>query len=430
MRRRPKQVTGSTSNLASGRRAEAGSGDGYDVLILDAEHRQTLASARSLGRVGLRVALGESLSLCDPGRPLPSFRSRYCARAVVLPSYANGPAPYVEAILGFVRDHPTRVVLPASDASCAALKPYRDEFAELGCVLALAPESALEIAFDKDRTLEVARRLGIACPKLIRICSIEELSVAAADFGFPFVLKPTMSWAGKTHARVVPVEVLDKDEATQVAERLFATGSSILAQPWVPGRREGITLFIVDGEVVASCAHVEHRTSPPLGGASVLRESIPAPPDSYDAAVRLAAEIGIEGLCAVEFRRDATGLPLLMEVNARLVGTIDNSVKSGVDFPLLIWRWATGQPVPRMAGYRPGVRSRWVHGDLRWLMENQRRLGRPDSVSSSKGIWTFITEFIRTRHYDYLDLRDARPAITALRNTASVIRKSLRDHYS
>jgi predicted ATP-grasp superfamily ATP-dependent carboligase len=332
----------------------------------------------------------------------------------------------VSAILEFVRDHPTRVILPASDASCAALKPYRRQFAELGSVLALPADSALEIAFDKDRTLEVARRLGIESPKVIRIRSLEELSVAAADFGFPFVLKPTMSWAGKTHARVVPVEVVDKDEAAQVTERFFATGSSVVAQPWVPGRREGITLFIVGGEVIASSAHVEHRTTPPLGGASVLRESIAAPPDSYVAAVRMATEIGIEGLCEVEFRRDAAGRPLLMEVNARLVGTIDNSVKSGVDFPLLIWQWATGQLMTRVGDYRPGVRSRWVHGDLRWLMDNQKRLGRPDGVSSSMGMWIFITEFARTHHYDYFDLRDVRPAIAELRYTASVIRKSLR----
>jgi len=419
-------MIGMTSNKTGGQDGNAGERDSYDILILDAEHRQTLASARSLGRSGLRVALGESLTLCEPGRKLPSFRSRYCARAVILPSYADGPLPYVDAILRFVRDHPTRVILPASDASCAALKAYRHQFAELETVLALPPDSALEIAFDKDRTLEVARRLGIASPKLIHIRSVEELSVAAADFGFPFVLKPTMSWAGKTHARVVPVEVVDKDEAAQVAEDFFATGSSVLAQPWVPGRREGITLFIVGGEVIASCAHVEHRTSPPLGGASVLRESIERPSDSYDAAVRLATEIGIEGLCAVEFRRDAAGRPLLMEVNARLVGTIDNSVKSGVDFPLLIWRWATGQPVTRIADYRPGIRSRWVHGDLRWLMDNRKRLGRPDSVSNSMGIWTFVTEFFRTRHYDYFDVRDIRPAVTELRYTASAIRKSLR----
>lgn len=400
--------------------------DDFDILILDAEHRQTLASARSLGRAGLRVALGESLSLYDPALPLPSFRSRYCVRSVVLPSYSAGLLPYVNAILEFVREHPTRVLLPASDVSCTALIPCRRQLAELGTVLALPPDSALAVAFDKDRTLEVARELGIAHPKLIRVGDIEELSVAIAEFGFPFVLKPTVSWAEKAKSRVVPTEVVDKAEATEVAMRFFAAGSSVLAQPWVPGRRESVTLFIVGGEVLASCSHVEYRTSPPLGGASVLRESIAAPPDTYDAAVRLGTAIGVEGLCEVEFRRDAAGEPLLMEINPRLVGTIDNSIRSGVNFPLLIWQWATGEPVALMASQRAGVRSRWLHGDLRWLMDNLKRAGRPDSVSRGRAIWEFGAEFVRTRSYDYLDLRDIQPSIAASRYTVSVVKKSLR----
>ena len=96
----------------------------------------------------------------------------------------------------------------------------------------------------------------------------------------------------------------------------------MLAQEWACGRREGVTLFIVDGEVLASCGCAAYRTSPPLGGASVMRESIPVPQDIYSASVRLATAIGMQGVCEVEFRRDADNRALLMEINARLAGTI------------------------------------------------------------------------------------------------------------
>ena len=90
---------------------------GYDILILDAEHKQSLAAARSLGRAGLRVAMGESLALYRESPPLPAFCSRYCARAVVLPSHADDIDAYVAAIFDFVREHPTSVILPAGDAA-------------------------------------------------------------------------------------------------------------------------------------------------------------------------------------------------------------------------------------------------------------------------------------------------------------------------
>jgi predicted ATP-grasp superfamily ATP-dependent carboligase len=416
-------------NLKAGTRFTRDTGGGKprdpDILILDAEHRQSLAAARSLGRAGLRVAMGESLTQYRETPPLPAFRSRYCSRSVVLPSYTDDPDAYGAAVVDFVRETRTRVVLPAGDASCVTLIPRRQELAELGCTLALAPDAAMAMAIEKDRTLEVARQLGIAYPKSLHIRSVEELAVAIDEFGFPFVLKPIASWTTERRDRAAPVEVIDKAEAAQEATRLLEGSPAILAQQWAAGRREGVTLFISGGEVLASCGVVEHRTTPQLGGVSVLRETILTPPDIYEPAVRLALAIGLEGVCGVEFRRDAQGHPLLMEINPRLSGILDTSIQAGVDFPLIIWRWATGQPVSRVPDYRPGVRTRWLHGDLRWLRDNYSRAGRPDSVSRGRGLRTFLAEFARTRRYDYFDVRDMGPAIAELRYTIAVIRKSI-----
>lgn len=396
----------------------------YDILITDAAHKQSLACARSLGRAGLRVAMAESVAQFDPAAPLPAFRSRYCRRSLVLPDLVTDERGFVAAVLEFVRAHSPRVVLPTGDSTISLLRPFRQQLAEFGCVLALAPEAALEIAIDKERTLAVAEELGIPRPKSIRIESSADLDAPAAEFGFPFVLKPTLSWTDRSTERVVPVDVIDKDEACEIAERMMAAGSGVLAQEWAPGRREGVTLFIVGDKVLASCGHVAHRTSPPLGGASVVRESIQPPEDALIAAVRLVTAVGLQGVCEVEFRRDAAGRPLLMEINPRLAGTIENAVQAGVDFPLMIWRWATGLDVAPVTEYRTGVRTRWLHGDLRWLRENWHRSGRPDSVSHFRGIWTLATEFARSRHYDYFDRRDLRPFTAELRYTIRAAAKS------
>lgn len=400
----------------------AGEEERYDVLILDASCKQSLASARCLGRAGLRVALGESVSQYRPDQP-SSFLSRYCGRAVTLASYTSDPESYAAEVVTFVSDHGVKVVLPAGDASIAALAPHRRRLAELGCALAIASDAALEIANDKARTLEVAAQLGIAYPQSVAVSGIEDLRTAETELGYPFVLKPTISWTGTMADRVVPVEVIDEAEAVDVTKRFLATGTGVLAQEWASGRREGVTLLIANGEVVASCGHVAHRTTPALGGASVIRESIEVPDEVLDASVRLVKAIGLEGPCEVEYRRSASGRPLLMEVNARLAGTLENAIQAGVDFPLLTWQWATGQPIAPARPYRTGVRTRWLHGDLRWLRENQQRIGRPDSVSAARAVWTFASEFIRTRHYDYFDRHDFRPGWAELQNTATVLRK-------
>jgi predicted ATP-grasp superfamily ATP-dependent carboligase len=399
---------------------------GYDVLVLDAATKQSLASVRSLGRAGLRVAVGECFAAGDRMSPVVAFQSRYSARNVALPSFAADASAFADSVVEFVREHRASVVLPTMDGTIAALVPRREQLRELGCRLALAPDAALEIANDKDLTLAVARSLGIDYPATMRISSLDDLPGVVAAFGYPFVLKPTVSYPRDAAERLVPVDVIDEAEAVSAIRHFQGAGAGVLAQQWACGRREGVTLFVVGREIRAACAHVAHRTSPVLGGASVLRESVPILDEIYGPAVELVTKIGLQGVCEVEFRRDAAGRPLLMEVNARLAGTIENAVQSGVDFPLMIWQWATGQPVDRVDSYQTGIRTRWLHGDMRWLYENCRRTGRPDSVPRAQALWTFAAEFARTSRYDCLDRRDLRPALAELRTTVSAIRKSRR----
>ena len=85
--------------------------------------------------------------------------------------------------------------------------------------------------------------------------------------------------------------------------------------------------------------------------------------------------------------------------------------------------YASDMAAPQ-AGYRIGVRTRWLHGDMRWLRDNQSRVGRPDSVSRTRALSSFVAEFVRTRHLDCVDWRDLRPALAELRATTRAVLKS------
>ena len=395
----------------------------YDILILDASHKHSLTSARSLARAGLRVALGEAAGQYPPEHKMPSFVSRYCAHALMLPDYVSESAAYIDAVLAFAREHGVKVVMPVGDANITLLAPHREKFKEIGSFLAVASDAALEVANDKTRTLEVAAKLDIAYPKSVQVNGVEDLREAEAQFGYPFVLKPTVSWTGAQAVRAVPVEVVNEAEAREATTGFLEAGGEVIAQQLATGRKEGVSLFIVNGEVMAHCGCIAHRTTPPLGGVSAMRESYAVPEDLLNTAVSLATTIGVEGPSEVEFRRDASGRPLLMEINARLAGTLENAIHSGVNFPLMIWQWGTGQPIEKVTSYQTGVRTRWLAGDLRWLWESVTEKGRPDSISAASGLWTFTSEFFRTRHYDFVDRRDMRPAFAEMGYTAGIIKK-------
>jgi predicted ATP-grasp superfamily ATP-dependent carboligase len=400
----------------------------FDALVLDGHARQALIATRSLGRQGLRVTTAESSDLCDSLFGVPTFASRWSLRTNRLPSYHDDPAAYAQAVIDLAEAHPTRVVIPSMDGSVASLRSWRSCFEHRGIALAIASEPALDAANDKKRTLAAAAELGIPCPRSIPIESVDDLPAALAEVGYPAVIKPTHSWvsnSGQT-TRVVSKAVVEEAEAVQYVEQLIELGGSPVVQQMANGPREAVSLFYARGKVWAKFAQVAYRTTPVLGGVSVVREGIPMPFDLESAALALVRNLDLEGCSEVEFRRDAAGRPLLMEINARLSGSIEVAVRSGVPFPTLLWQWAAGEPLAAVPGYRTGVKMRYLKGDLKWLWENIERRGRqPDGVSPQTAIATFTRDFIRRQRYDYMDRHDLGPAVAALAGNVNLARRKL-----
>ena len=402
--------------LRSGLRPKVtlGSCDKADCLILDANHRQALVVARSLGRAGLSVALAESSDEHALHAPIPAFSSAFSAGTTILPSMSREPDGFAAAVLDLIERRPTTVVVPSTDASIAALRPRRT-LIEQRSALALASEPALDLANDKARTLALAAQVGIRTPRSVTVEAPDQVVGALAEVGLPAVLKPTRSWvcAHDVGSRVVPRDVINVAEVTAICAEIFGAGCpSVVVQEFVPGRREALCVFYAYGRSWAEFALVVHRTSPLLGGYAVVRESIPVPHD-LTPAIGLLEAADLEGFSEIEFRRDASGRPVLMEINARLSGTIELPQRAGVDFPGYLFDWAVGAPLVPTTGYRTGVRLRYLYGDIQWLLENLKRPGRPDSAGASRALAAFTAEFFRPGGYDYMDRGDLSPVVVA-----------------
>src|SRR5258708_15022842 len=131
-----------------------------DVLLLDAENRQSLAAMRAYARAGLTVGA----AACESEAWwAPSFRSRWCSLRATLPELTTDAEGYVKGLLTLLDEHPARMVLPGYDGSIQALRTRRADF-ERRTALPLASEPALTIAVTKTRTLAPAAHLAIAAP--------------------------------------------------------------------------------------------------------------------------------------------------------------------------------------------------------------------------------------------------------------------------
>ena len=380
----------------------------YDALVLDARLRQSLMTVRSLGRRGLRVAALESFA------GAPAFSSRWCQQAFVCPAEAGTP-DYLTYLEQLLERTSVGVLITSSDATIGLIRQHREHL-EQRVRIALAREPALGIAVSKERTLEVAKQLGVGVPRGVKVKAMGEVEAALREIGLPAVVKPVQSWDEQHNKSMKSELVTTPEEARRAVEKLTRFGGATLFQQFLSGRRESLSFFYAQGEIYARFAFWGKRTQPPLGGSYVLRQSMAFPPDSGEQAERLVREIGLEGYCQVEFRRDSVGKPYLMEINSRLNLGIEFAVRAGVDFPYLLYQWANGNRLDHIKSYRVGGWMRFLAGDIMTTIQAFQQRGRPGVSPPARAILDFCTSFFIPMNYDYLDWKDPLPAFIATTN--------------
>src|SRR5437764_3226647 len=103
-----------------------------------------------------------------------------------------------------------------------------------------------------------------------------------------------------------------------------------------------------------------------------------------------------------------------MEINPRLSASVELAVRSGVDFPYLLYQWANGDRIDGVNGYRPGKWMRYLMGDIVTTVESLQQHGRPGVPSPARAILDFCVSFFIPVRYDYVDWRDPLPIYTAV----------------
>jgi predicted ATP-grasp superfamily ATP-dependent carboligase len=395
-----------------------------DALILDARLRQSLVTVRSLGSRGLQMAAMDTL------KHVPTFGSRWCHHAFVCPRRDEDLEINLASLEQVLEQTNARVLITSSDANLELVHQHRQKLENRVCI-ALAKDPALSTVLDKEQTLEVARQLGLNIPRAVTIKSEGEVAAAVREIGLPAVIKPVRSWVkGKQRgARLIALLVITLEEARQVVAELTQYGVAVLFQQFLAGRREAVHMLYARDQFYARFAQWAKRTCPPLGGASVLRQSIAIPADSGEQAETLVRAINLEGYSEVEFRRDSAGVPYLMEINARLSASIELAVCSGVDFPYLLYQWANGDCITKVPAYRTGIWMRYLRGDFATTLETFNQRGRPGVVPPWQALLEFASSFAVPMKYDYIDWRDPAPALLAavqfLRDAAFFVKRKI-----
>jgi carbamoyl-phosphate synthase large subunit len=233
------------------------------------------------------------------------------------------------------------VLIPTCDAELLPLGRARAGFREAGVELLLAPDRALDVCLDKLALVE-------RCAGRVPVPRTERLDQADPGlWTYPVMVKPRRG-SGSRGIRMV-------GSAQELAE--MQASADYLVQEYLPGTEYSIDVLAdVTGHVVASVPRVRERVD---SGVSVAGRTL------HDAELeRLGADMavvtGLTYVANVQFRRDASGRPALLEVNPRFPGTMPLTVASGVDMPLMALDALRGKPLPAQAGFRDVAMVRYL----------------------------------------------------------------------
>jgi len=201
------------------------------------------------------------------------------------------------------------------------------------------------IGMDKLRTKRLAHAIGVATADYVVLGGPEDFDTAIERLGLPLIVKPATQGSSVGMTKVERESDLPAAYASAAAlER------SVFAEPWITGKE--YTVAVLQGRALPSI-RIETPNAFYDYEAKYLRNDtryfcpsgLSVPAEQHLANLALAAfdAIGASGWGRADFMADATGRPLLLEINT-IPGMTSHSLVPmaaravSIDFDELVWR--------------------------------------------------------------------------------------------
>jgi len=275
-----------------------------------------------------------------------------------------------ERLIDLARRQPEPPVLfYESDDDLELIARHRERLSECFRFLLPAPGLLAQL-LDKEQFVMLASGLGLPVP-----CS-QVLSPRVADGPpshidprYPIVLKPLPHRDHDWYTHVASSKALRVESPAALSElwpRLRATRLRFLAQELVEGPETRVQSYHVyvdsRGRVAGEFAGRKIRTHPAEFGRSTALETI-ADPTVLDTGRSIVGQLGLSGVAKLDFKRDAEGRLLLLEVNPRYSLWAHLGALAGVNLPALAYMDLSGGPPLPPSVARSGVRWTWPRPD-------------------------------------------------------------------
>ncbi|MGC9435721.1 MAG: ATP-grasp domain-containing protein [Methanomicrobiales archaeon] len=361
------------------------------VLITDGNFKHTLAAVRSLGKKGMDV------TVLSDHRLSVSFYSKYCSHRIIAPN-PEYSGDFSSTVRDLVKKGNYDVLLPISYAAVDQISNIQDVIRS-DVRVPLPDRSSVEIAGNKDKTMQLAESIDVPIPKTYYPETESDIAEIADLIIYPAVVKGTRENGNVGYANSSKELV---EQYKKISEY------SPVVQEYITGEGYGFFALYNHGEARAIFMHRRLREYPVTGGPSALAESV-YDPTLMEQGLKLLDSLNWHGVAMVEFKKDEkTGNFVLMEINPKFWGSLELAIASGVDFPYLTCKMACDGDIEPVFDYKRGVKFRWLFPQDIF-----------HAITTPRAISRFVSDFADTNiRYD-IDPHDLKPNVLQVGMTAA-----------
>lgn len=373
------------------------------VLVLDANQRSALAVTRAIGRhAQYNVITADASNMALAGQ------SKYSSDYLTYPDPAINIEDFVAWLRQAIERYNINFLMPVTEITSRTILENQDVLP--ACHLPFAPYQTVLAISDKSALTKRAETLGVPVPQSRYYMSAADVDKSSVVY--PVVIKPSLSrvkvakqWLNTT----VTVAHNEADLNKIFEQHAYLHQHSFMLQEFIDGYGAGLFCYYHHGRPIAFFAHRRIREKPPSGGVSVLSESAPVREDMKRYATMILDDAKWHGVSMVEFRVDADNTPRLMEINTRLWGSLQLSIDSGVNFPMLLLKGELNEQLTSVDNFKVGQQLRWLLGDVDNLYLQLKSRNQKTS-EKLRAVLRFLIPQFGDRKHEINRFEDLKPA--------------------
>ncbi len=271
---------------------------------------------------------------------------------------ASDAPEYVDALLSICLEEKIDVLIPGVSAELLPLSLRKAEFEAMGTKVSVSNPFSIDVCDSKYSLYDYMRGQGMQTPNFYPVHSVADLKVAAEKLGWPsrpFCVKATRS-SGSRGVRIIDpsksrFDILfgEKPNSFYISFEELVTILSekeempeMMAMEFLPGIEYSVDVLADNGKIL----YMAGRESNVIQASIPMMATVKKNAEAFEITEQIVAALKLDGNVDLDFKMDADGRPVLMEINARLAATLAAFTAAGLNLLYLRVKQLLGEPLP------------------------------------------------------------------------------------